>query len=42
MRCEVLIFEWDEEKNLLNQRKHKISFETAAYVFEDENYIGKR
>ena len=34
-----MIFEWDEEKNLLNQKKHKISFETAAYVFEDENYI---
>lgn len=34
-----LIFEWDEEKNLINQRKHGISFETAAYVFEDENYI---
>ena len=32
-------FEWDEEKNLLNQKKHKVSFETAAYVFEDENYI---
>ena len=26
-------------KNLLNKRKHGISFETAAYVFEDENYI---
>lgn len=34
-----MTFEWDEEKNLLNQRKHGISFETAAYVFEDENYI---
>ena len=34
-----LKFEWDEEKNLLNQKKHKISFETATYVFDDENYI---
>ena len=34
-----MIFEWDEEKNLQNQRKHGISFETAAYVFADENYI---
>lgn len=34
-----LVFEWDEEKNLINKRKHGISFETAAYVFEDENYI---
>lgn len=39
MRIKVLKFEWDEEKNLINQKKHKISFETAAYVFEDENYI---
>ena len=23
-------FEWDEEKNLVNQRKHGISFEEAA------------
>lgn len=28
-------FEWDENKNIINKRKHKISFETAAYVFED-------
>lgn len=32
-------FEWDDEKNRLNQIKHHISFETAAHVFEDENYI---
>lgn len=32
-------FEWDEEKNIINQKKHKISFETAAYVFQDEYYI---
>ena len=34
-----MAFEWDKGKNLLNQKKHGISFETAAYVFEDENYI---
>lgn len=34
-----LRFEWDEEKNHLNQEKHGISFETAAYVFQDEHYI---
>lgn len=34
-----LKFEWDQEKNLINQKKHKISFETAAYVFADKNYI---
>lgn len=30
---EILKFEWDEENNQINQRKHGISFETAAYVF---------
>ena len=28
-------FEWDENKNLLNIRKHGISFYDAAYVFSD-------
>ena len=32
-------FEWDEEKNIINREKHKISFETAAYVFDDPYYI---
>jgi len=32
-------FEWDEEKNVLNKQKHKISFETAMHVFEDPEYI---
>ena len=32
-------FEWDEEKNTINKQKHKISFETAAHVFEDPEYI---
>lgn len=32
-------FEWDEEKNIKNQKKHKVSFETASLVFEDTNYI---
>ena len=31
--------EWDEEKNRINKRKHKISFETAAHVFYDPDYI---
>ena len=34
-----MIFEWDEEKNTLNKLKHKISFETAAQVFEDPAYV---
>ncbi len=29
-------FEWDEEKNGRNLAKHKLSFETAQLVFEDE------
>ncbi len=32
-----MIFEWDENKNEINKRKHGISFETAKFVFEDEN-----
>ena len=27
--------EWDEVKNLLNQKKHRVSFEEAATVFAD-------
>lgn len=34
-----MIFEWDEAKNLINQQKHKISFETDAHVFDDPEYI---
>ena len=34
-----LKFEWDEEKNQSNIEKHGISFETAKYVFADEDYI---
>ena len=30
-----LRFEWDEAKNLSNQRKHGLSFEEAAAVFRD-------
>lgn len=32
-------FEWDETKNEINKKKHKIDFETAAWVFCDENHI---
>ena len=31
--------EWDDRKNKINKRKHGISFETAAHVFEDINRI---
>jgi uncharacterized protein len=32
-------FEWDERKNLANQRKHGVSFEQAAKVFDDPLYV---
>lgn len=31
-----LSFEWDEEKNKINQKKHNMSFETAKEVFYDD------
>ena len=34
-----MTFEWDEDKNTANKRKHRISFETAIHVFDDPNYI---
>jgi uncharacterized DUF497 family protein len=30
-----IYIEWDEEKNRINQRKHKVSFGEAATVFRD-------
>jgi uncharacterized DUF497 family protein len=30
-----IIFEWDEEKNKLNQKLHGIAFEDAKFVFND-------
>lgn len=33
------LVEWDDKKNLINIRKHGISFETAALVFADEERI---
>lgn len=35
----TLKFEWDVEKDLKNQKKHGVSFETASYVFDDEYHI---
>ena len=32
-------YEWDERKNHQNQRKHGVSFELAALVFEDADRI---
>jgi uncharacterized protein len=30
-----MVFEWDAAKNLENQRKHGVSFETAQMAFDD-------
>jgi uncharacterized DUF497 family protein len=32
-------FEWDEAKNVSNQRKHGTSFEDACEVFRDPLYV---
>jgi uncharacterized DUF497 family protein len=32
-----LRFEWDEQKNLVNIAKHKVSFDEARTVFSDVN-----
>ena len=32
-------FEWDDEKNIKNYKKHKIYFEDAAFVFLDDYRI---
>ena len=36
---DTLRFEWDPNKNITNQKKHKISFEEAQTVFYDENAL---
>ena len=34
-----MFFEWDENKNQINLRKHDIDFVEAAKVFKDPNFI---
>ena len=34
-----MIFEWDENKNLINQQKHGISFDDVKSVFADISAI---
>ncbi len=36
---ETATFEWDENKNKLNQKKHNLSFEEAQYAFFDSKRI---
>ncbi len=35
-------FEWDEDKNRRNLRKHDVRFETATLVFDDPYAITQR
>ncbi len=32
-------FEWNHDKDRVNQAKHKISFETACLVFDDPHHL---
>lgn len=34
-----IVFDWDNEKSLSNQKKHGISFEEAQTAFVDENAL---
>ena len=36
---ENIHFEWDENKNILNRKKHNISFEEAQTAFYDDNAL---
>ena len=36
---DTIKFEWDENKNQTNQKKHGISFEEAKEVFFDDDAI---
>ncbi|MFZ3214582.1 MAG: BrnT family toxin [Candidatus Acidiferrales bacterium] len=38
----LIRFEWDENKNQQNRRKHDVRFETALLVFEDPYAISQR
>ena len=37
-----MLFVWDERKDRMNRRKHRLSFEAAVRVFEDPNAISYR
>lgn len=36
---DTIIFDWDENKNTINKKKHGISFEEARTVFYDRNAL---
>lgn len=35
----TILFEWDENKNSINKKKHNVSFEEAETVFYDDNAL---
>ncbi len=35
-------FTWDERKNRVNKRKHRISFETSVLVFDDPFQVSRQ
>ena len=35
----MFLFDWDEDKNTINQKKHGVSFEEASTVFFDEEAL---
>ncbi len=35
----ALSFEWDDNKSLANQKKHRVSFDEAQTIFVDENAL---
>jgi uncharacterized DUF497 family protein len=37
-----MVFAWDENKDRINRRKHGVSFDTAARIFEDPNLVSYR
>jgi uncharacterized DUF497 family protein len=34
-----MVFAWDETKERINRRKHRVSFDTATEVFDDPNAV---
>lgn len=38
----VIAFTWDEAKNQSNRKKHQVSFETAARVFDDPFHLSQQ
>lgn len=37
-----IVFTWNETKNRSNRKKHKVSFETAARVFDDPFHLSEQ